>query len=82
MDIDLLISGGKVIDGTGRAGYSADIAVKDGRIVEIGKLTTTPGVPVLNAAGSIVSPGFIDVHSHSDFTLTVDPRAMSSVTRA
>jgi N-acyl-D-amino-acid deacylase len=81
MDIDLLISGGKVIDGTGRAGYSADIAVKDGRIVEIGKLTTAPGVPVLNATGSIVSPGFIDVHSHSDFTLTIDPRAMSSVTQ-
>lgn len=81
MDIDLLIIGGMLIDGTGRAGYRADLAIKDGRIVEIGAISVPAGVPVLNAEGLVVTPGFIDVHSHSDFTLIIDPRAVSSVTQ-
>jgi N-acyl-D-amino-acid deacylase len=81
MAIDQLIVGGSVIDGTGRAGYPADVAIKDGRIVDIGKIPAPTGVPVLDAKGLVVAPGFIDVHSHSDFTLTVDPRAVSSITQ-
>jgi N-acyl-D-aspartate/D-glutamate deacylase len=81
MDVDLLIAGGRVIDGTGRPGYRADVTIKDGRIVDIGNIAATAGVPTLNASGLAVTPGFIDVHSHSDFTLTVDPRAVSSVTQ-
>jgi N-acyl-D-amino-acid deacylase len=81
MEIDLLIAGGTVIDGTGRPGYTADVAIKDGRIVDIGNIPVSAGAPVLRAQGLVVAPGFIDVHSHSDFTLTVDPRAVSSITQ-
>jgi len=81
MTIELVISGGTVIDGTGRAPYRADLAIKDRRIVEIGNIQGPAGTPLLDASGMFVTPGFIDVHSHSDFTLTVDPRAVSSVTQ-
>jgi N-acyl-D-amino-acid deacylase len=79
MNIDLLLSGGSVVDGTGAPGYRADVAITNGKIKEIGRLTAPPEVPVLDAAGLVVAPGFIDIHSHSDFTLTVDPRAQSAI---
>ena len=69
MDVDLIITGGMVIDGTGHPAYRADVAIKDGRIVDIGNIAAPAGVTVLNARGLIVTPGFIDVHSHSDFTI-------------
>ena len=77
MNADLLISGGSVVDGTGEPLFAADVAVQDGRIAEIGAIDPPKGIPVLDATGLIVAPGFIDIHSHSDFTLVVDPRAMS-----
>lgn len=80
MDVDL-IQGGTIVDGTGRAPFRADILVKDGRISDIGDLPEHPQWRVLDAEGLVVTPGFIDVHSHSDFTLSVDPRAVSSITQ-
>ena len=79
--MDLVISGGTVIDGTGAAPVPGDVAVADGRIVDVGRFRRPQGVPCVDAAGCYVSPGFIDIHSHSDFTLVVDPRAVSSVTQ-
>src|SRR6185436_10370656 len=62
---DLLIRGGRIVDGTGSPAYFADLAVKDGRVAAIGKLadgaTTT-----LDVQGLIVAPGFIDVHTHAE----------------
>jgi N-acyl-D-amino-acid deacylase len=81
MSIDLLITGGKVIDGTGRPPYRADVAVRDGNIVDVGVIETPHDFPTLDARGLVVTPGFIDIHSHSDFTLVVDPRAVSQVTQ-
>ena len=83
---DLLIQGGTVVDGTGAPPMRADVAIQDGRIVAIGDLTSTDDTPapdatVLDARGLTVAPGFIDIHSHSDFTLLVDPRAVSSITQ-
>jgi N-acyl-D-aspartate/D-glutamate deacylase len=78
---DLLICGGEVVDGTASPPVSADIAVKDGRIVAIGPLASAEDMPTLDAQGLLVAPGFIDIHSHSDFTLLVDPRAVSSITQ-
>jgi N-acyl-D-aspartate/D-glutamate deacylase len=66
-----------VIDGTGRSTFAADIAVTRGRITDIGVLPSWDGVPCLAARGHSATPGFIDIHSHSDFTLLVDPRAVS-----
>ena len=77
--IDLMIVGGEIVDGTGAPPFRADIAVADGRIVDIGILGEPPNVPTLDARGLVVAPGFIDIHSHSDWTLLADPRAVSSV---
>ena len=64
-DYDLVIAGGKVVDGTGAPAVTADIAIKDGRIVRIGEVSDA-AAPRIDARGLVVAPGFIDVHTHSD----------------
>jgi len=81
MNIDLLIQGGTVLDGTGSAPRVADVAICDGRITAVGDLPATTAREILDASDCVVAPGFIDIHSHSDFTLVVDPRAVSSITQ-
>lgn len=61
---DILIRNGKIIDGTGNSWYYADVAVKNGKIISIGKLTHTTANKIIDANGLIVAPGFIDVHAH------------------
>jgi N-acyl-D-amino-acid deacylase len=63
---DVLITGGRVLDGTGNPWFAADIAVKDGKIAAIGKLAGATARRVIDARGHYVAPGFIDLHSHSD----------------
>jgi N-acyl-D-aspartate/D-glutamate deacylase len=75
--MDLVIRGGTVLDGTGAPPRVADVAVKDGRIAAIGKVKTNGAE--IDASGLTVAPGFIDIHSHSDYTLLVDPRAVSAI---
>ena len=75
---DLIIRGGLVVDGTGAEPTRADVTVHEGRIADIG-ITDTEAVVELDARGLNVAPGFIDVHSHSDYTLLVDPRAVSAI---
>ncbi len=76
---DILIRNGRVIDGTGRQGFIADIAIKGERIARIGKLTTARARRVIDAKGLVVTPGFIDLLGQSETNLLVDPRAMSKV---
>src|SRR3990172_2643841 len=76
---DLLVRGGLVIDGTGVGRRHADVGVKGGRIAAIEDLSGASAGDVVDASGLVVSPGFIDVHSHSDFTLLVDGRAHSQI---
>lgn len=78
MTLDLVIRGGTVFDGSGAPGFVADVAVTGGRVVEVGRIDT-PADREIDASGLYVSPGFIDIHSHSDYTLLVDPRAVSSI---
>lgn len=61
---DLLIKNGKVLDGTGNSWYIADIAVKDGKIAQIGRNLNYSATKIIDAKGLIVTPGFIDVHTH------------------
>ena len=77
--LDLVVRGGTVVDGTGAPRRRADVGVEDGRIAAVGDLGRAVSGRDLDASGLIVAPGFIDIHSHSDFTLLVDPRALSAV---
>ena len=63
---DVLIRGGRVLDGTGNPWYRADIAVRDGRIAAMGRLDSADASLVIDAGELYVAPGFIDVHSHAD----------------
>src|SRR5262245_28824515 len=65
-EYDLLIKGGRVIDGTGNPWFAADLAIREGRIAAIGKLGEVPARRRLDAAGLYLVPGFIDIHSHAD----------------
>lgn len=63
---DLLITNGRILDGTGNPWFDADIGVRDGRIVAVGKLAGARAERIVDASGLYVSPGFIDIHSHAD----------------
>ena len=63
---DLVVAGGTVIDGTGRAGSIQDVAIKDGRIAAVGRIPRSQAAQIIDATGLVVSPGFIDVHTHGD----------------
>ena len=82
MSEDLIIDNGTIIDGSGQEPFVGSVAVRDGRVTQIrrGSLESAAET-ALDATGLYVAPGFIDIHSHSDFTLVVDPRAVSSVTQ-
>jgi N-acyl-D-amino-acid deacylase len=69
---DLVIRGGTVVDGTGAPAVAADIGIRDGRIAAIGVAPDTSAAEVLDATGCIVTPGFVDVHTHYDGQATWD----------
>jgi N-acyl-D-aspartate/D-glutamate deacylase len=65
MTYDLIIRGGTIADGRGNPLFEADIAVIDGKIVEVGSVSG-PAKEVIDASGLLVTPGFVDIHSHYD----------------
>ena len=75
---DLLITHARIVDGTGAAAQNGSVAVLGGRIVGVGAVTG-PSVRTIDAGGRVVAPGFIDAHSHSDFTLLADGNAESKI---
>jgi N-acyl-D-aspartate/D-glutamate deacylase len=76
---DILILNGTVIDGTGEKRKTIDIGIKGGSISDMGILSHTEALKVIDAKDLFVTPGFIDLHTHSDFTLLLDGRAESFV---
>jgi N-acyl-D-amino-acid deacylase len=72
---DLLILNGKIIDGTGNSWFYGDVAVKDGKIVYVGKTNNVTAAKIINAKGLIVAPGFIDVHAHIESGIFENPTA-------
>ncbi|MBI5115320.1 amidohydrolase family protein [Candidatus Poribacteria bacterium] len=84
MDCDLLIINGKILDGTGAEAFDGNVAVGEGRIVAMGTLATaSESAQVIDARGRVVSPGFIDVHTHADFMIAspVHHRALEPFVR-
>lgn len=76
---DLAIRNGRIVDGTGSPWFKGDVAVKGERIVKVGNVNPSDAEIALDVSGETVCPGFIDSHSHSDFSLIFDPRAESTI---
>jgi N-acyl-D-amino-acid deacylase len=76
---DVVIRGGKVVDGTGNPWFLGDVAIREGKIAVIGRIPEGRATLEIDAKGLIVAPGFIDMHSHSDTVLLEDGRAESKI---
>ena len=72
---DLIIKNGRILDGTGNSWFLADVAIKEGKIIKIGKLNNVTAVKTIDAKGLYVSPGFIDVHGHIEDGIITTPTA-------
>ncbi|MBC7235361.1 MAG: amidohydrolase family protein [Chloroflexi bacterium] len=77
--LDLLIRNGWLADGTGNPLYPADVAIEGERIVDIGRLEGAQARRVIDAVGKIIAPGFIDAHSHTDWSIHANPLAQSTI---
>ena len=76
---DVLITGGTIIDGTGKPGYQADLAINNDAIVAVGDLSLASAATTIDASGHVISPGFIDLHSHSDRNILLRPTAENNI---
>src|SRR5579863_2277026 len=74
-DYDILIRNARVIDGSGNAWFRADVAVKDGRIAAVGRLPNATAARTIDARERVLTPGFIDVHTHVEGNMDRNPRA-------
>src|SRR5215217_4707458 len=63
---DVVIANGRIMDGSGNPWFQGDVAIKNGRISKIGKIDRKLGKRLIDAKGMVVSPGFIDLHTHTD----------------
>lgn len=77
--MDTVISGGTVVDGTGRAAFKADVGIQSGRVVKVSPSVDERAERRIDATRMTVTPGFIDIHTHSDFTLLLNTKAESYV---
>jgi N-acyl-D-amino-acid deacylase len=77
--VDIVYRGATVVDGTGAPGFRADVGVADGRVAEIGEHVT--GGRVVDADGLVLSPGFVDMHSHSDLQILAEPDHLAKVSQ-
>ena len=84
--LEVLIKNGKILDGTGNPWFKADIGIKEGKIAVIGRNLSSEAQMVIDAEGLVVSPGFIDMHTHSDLRVFKHPeedaKLMQGITTA
>ncbi|AUT66895.1 N-acyl-D-amino-acid deacylase family protein [Paraburkholderia terrae] len=78
---DLLILNGTLIDGTGRSRFASDIGIIDGKIADIGDLSSAHSRQSIDATGLIVAPGFIDAHTHDDQAIFAEPKMVSKISQ-
>lgn len=76
---DIILKNAKIIDGSGNPWFWGDLGIENGRIEKIGKIETEEAAELKDVKGLVVCPGFIDIHSHSDLTILVNPKAESKV---
>ncbi len=77
---EVVLRGGTIVDGSGAPGVRGDVGIRGDRIVAIAPdLTAAGSARFVDASGCVVAPGFIDIHSHSDLTLVIDPTAASAI---
>src|SRR5262245_3465958 len=76
---DLLIRNGRIVDGTGNPWFMGDVAIRKDKIVAVGRVLDAGANRIIDAKGLVVAPGFIDMHSHSDFLLLEDGDAHSKI---
>ena len=77
--MDIIIKNGRIIDGNSNPWFLADIGIKGKKIIKIGKLSNITADRIIDAKGMIVTPGFIDIHNHSDITLLINGKAESMI---
>src|ERR687889_715035 len=78
--VDVVIANGTIVDGTGSPPFPATVIVEDGRLrIERGSIAVPGGADVVDARGSIVAPGFVDLHTHSDVSNLSEPHAVSAI---
>src|SRR5271168_4167407 len=76
---DLIIRNGHIMDGTGSPWYAADVAIRDGHIAAIGRLDSATAKQIIDAAGMVVAPGFIDMLGQSETSILVNPHLPSKI---
>jgi N-acyl-D-amino-acid deacylase len=79
LKFDIVIKNGRIMDGSGNPWYHADVGIKGGRITEINDLGNAVASRVIDAEGMIIAPGFIDIHSHSDYPVLIEPEVHSKI---
>ena len=76
---DVVIKNGCLVDGTGNPWFKADVGIKSGKVLKISDLSSEDANRIINAKGLVVSPGFIDIHSHSEYSLLANSKAESKI---
>jgi N-acyl-D-amino-acid deacylase len=79
MAFDVLIRGGRIVDGTGAPWRAADVGIRQGKIARVGRIGRMKSDRMIDASGKYVAPGFIDIHTHSDIGILVEPTAECAV---